>query len=117
LLTVEVITEAGRHRPPVIVEPEVGRQARLQLADSHRRQMLNRVSSGLTSARLASTEEGNAYLQPFDFHVQSADPLVEFGLDGLIVAVVTAAAVAERGLDAVEELLLPLADPDGMDLR
>src|SRR5438105_1032417 len=68
------------------------------------------------SARLASTAAGNAFLQPLDFHVEPADPLVELGLEGLAVVAVAAAAVAEEGLDAVEELLLPLADLDGMDL-
>jgi hypothetical protein len=65
---------------------------------------------------LASTAAGNAFLEPLDFHVEPADPLVEFGLDGLAVLGVTTAAVAEEGLGAVQELLLPLADLDGMDL-
>src|SRR5262245_24205279 len=68
------------------------------------------------SARLASTEAGNAFLQPLDFHVEPADPLVELGLDRLVVVVLATSAVPEEGLDAVEELLLPLADLDRVDL-
>jgi|GEM_PF-4260760 len=45
--------------------------------------------------RLASTEAGNAFLQPFDFHVGPPNPLVEFGLDHLAVIAVTAAAIAD----------------------
>src|SRR5512135_3819640 len=67
-------------------------------------------------ARLASTAAGNAFLQPLDFHVEPADPFVEFGLEGLSLLTLATAAVAEERLDAVEELLLPLADLDGMDL-
>src|SRR6516165_8151082 len=69
------------------------------------------------SARLASTAAGNAFLQPLDFHVQPADPLVELGLERLAVLLLAAATVAEEGLGPVEELLLPLADLDGMDLE
>src|SRR5512135_2908986 len=69
------------------------------------------------SARLASTAAGNAFLQPLDFHVEPADPFVEFGLEGLALLVLAAAAVAEEGLDAVQELLLPLTDLDGVDLE
>ena len=61
----------------------------------------------MTSPRLASTEAGNAFLQPLDFHVEPADPLVEFGLDRLALVAVPATAVAEEGLGAVEELLRP----------
>ena len=67
------------------------------------------------SARLASTAAGDAFLQPLDFHVEPADPLVKFGLEGLAVLVV-AAGIPEERPGAVEELLLPLADLDGMDL-
>ena len=66
---------------------------------------------------MASAAAGNAFLQPFDFHVQSADPLVELGLQRLALLLPAAAAVAEEGLGAVEELLLPLADLDGVDLE
>lgn len=41
---------------------------------------------------------------------------IKFCLDGLILVAVAAAAVAEHGLDAVEELLLPFADLDRVDL-
>src|SRR5512135_3596898 len=67
-------------------------------------------------ARLASTAAGNAFLQPLDFHVEPADPFVEFGLEGLPLLTLATATVAEERLNAVEELLLPLADLDGMDL-
>src|SRR5215472_18162623 len=69
------------------------------------------------SARLASTAAGNAFLQPLDFHVESADPLVELGLGRLALLTLAASAVAEEGLGPVEELLLPLADLDGVDLE
>src|SRR5262249_34091433 len=69
------------------------------------------------SARLASTAAGNTFLQPFDFHVESADPRGELGLGGLILLPLAAAAIAEERLGPVEELLLPLADLDGMDLE
>src|SRR5512135_2416636 len=78
--------------------------------------MLRPGSSGVARARLASTEAGKAFLQPLDFHVEPPDPLEELGLDRLALAAVAAAAVAEEGLGAVEELLLPLADLDGVDL-
>src|SRR6202044_892022 len=68
------------------------------------------------SARLASTEAGNAFFQPLDLHVEPADPLVELGLERRVVTRVAATAVAEEGFGAVEELLLPLADLDGEDL-
>src|SRR5262249_44965463 len=69
------------------------------------------------SARLAPTAAGSAFLQPLDFHVESADPLVELGLGGPVPLRLVAAAVAEEGLGPVEELLLPLADLDGVDLE
>jgi hypothetical protein len=69
------------------------------------------------SARRASTAAGNTFLQPFDFHVEPADPLVELGLGGLLLLPLAAAAVAGEGLGPVEELLLPLADLHGVDLE
>src|SRR5581483_9180934 len=68
------------------------------------------------SARLASTEAGSAFLQPLDLHVEPADPLVELGLERLALIAAPASAIAEERLGAVEELLLPLADLDGVDL-
>src|SRR5512135_284099 len=68
------------------------------------------------SARFRSTAAGNPFFQPFDLHVEPADLLVQFGLEGLSLLVLAPPAVAEEGLDAVEELLLPLADLDGVDL-
>ena len=38
-------------------------------------------------------------------------------MEGLSVLALSLPPVAEEGLDAVEELLLPLADLDGMDLE
>src|SRR5436190_16528621 len=78
--------------------------------------MLILLSLQSMSTRLASTEAGNAFFQPLDLHVEPADPLVELGLRRRVVTRVTASAVAEEGLGAVEELLLPLADLDGVDL-
>jgi hypothetical protein len=68
-------------------------------------------------ARWASTAAGNAFLQPLDFHVEPADPFVELGLDRPALRLLAAAPVAEERLGAVKELLLPLADLDGMDLE
>jgi hypothetical protein len=70
-----------------VVEPEVGRQTRLQL------------------------------FQPLDLPVEPADLLVEFGLEGLALVSLSATAVAEERLGAVEELLLSLADLDRVDLE
>jgi len=50
-------------------------------------------------------------LPNFNLRVEPAELLVEFGLDGLAL-VPLAAVVAEQRLDAVQELLLPLADLD-----
>src|SRR3954454_2487527 len=69
------------------------------------------------SARLRSTVAGNPFFQPFDLHVEPTDLLVQLGLEGLSLLAFAPPAVAEEGLDAVEELLLPLADLDGVDLE
>jgi hypothetical protein len=66
--------------------------------------------------RLRSIEAGNFFFQPLEFHFEPADLLVEFGLDRLALVVVAAASVAEQRFDAVQELLLPLTDLDGVDL-
>src|SRR4051812_11590054 len=71
---------------------------------------------GSTSSRLRSTEAGNPFFQPFDLHVEPADLLVQLGLHGLPLLALALASVAEQALGAVEELLLPLADLDGVDL-
>ena len=63
-----------------------------------------------------STVAGNPFSQPFDLHVEPSNLLVQFGLDGLSLLALAAPAIAEDGLDAVEELLLPLTDLDGVDL-
>src|SRR5512135_3603854 len=69
-----------------------------------------------TSARFRSTAAGNPFFQPFDLHVEPADLLVQFGLEGLSLLALAPPTVAEDGLDAVEELFLPLTDLDGVDL-
>src|SRR5215207_928082 len=79
--------------------------------------MLNCSLLGSTSSRLRSTEAGNPFFQPFDLHVEPADLLVQLGLHGLPLLALALAAVAEQALDPVEELLLPLAVLDGMDLE
>src|SRR4051794_35044410 len=57
-----------------------------------------------------------SFFQPFDLHVEPADLLVEFGLARLSLLTLASPSVAEEVLDAVEELFLPLADLDGVDL-
>ena len=47
----------------------------------------------------------------------SPELLVEIGLEGLAMVVLAATAVAEERLGAVQELLLPLADLDRVDLK
>src|SRR6516165_8908382 len=79
--------------------------------------MLSSGCSGSTRGRLRSTAAGNFFFQPLDLHVEPTDLLVEFGLDGLALVPLAATAVAEERLDAVEELLLPLADLDRVDLE
>src|SRR5262249_48832764 len=59
----------------------------------------------------------NFFFQPLDLHVEPADLLVEFGLEGFALVVLAATAVGEERLGAVEELLLPVADLDRVDLE
>ena len=66
---------------------------------------------------MRSAAAGNFFFQPLDLHVEPSDLLVEFGLDGQALVPLAAAAVAEERLGAVEELLLPLADLDRVDLE
>ena len=66
---------------------------------------------------MRSIEAGNFFFQPLEFHLEPADLLVEFGLDHLALVVVVAAAVAEERFQAIQELLVPLADRDGMNLE
>src|SRR3954466_11907188 len=66
-------------------------------------------------ARFWSTAAGKPFLQPLDLHVEPADLLEEFGLPSQRVVMVATATIAEEGLGAVEELLLPLTDRDGVD--
>src|SRR3954447_16954164 len=67
------------------------------------------------SARFRSTAAGKPFLQPLDLHVEPADLLEELGLPDQGVVVVATATIAEEGLGAVDELLLPLTDLDGVD--
>src|SRR5262249_44104525 len=79
--------------------------------------MLKSGLSGSTRGRLRSAAAGNFFFQPLDLHVEPTDLLVELGLDGQAVVPLAAAAVAEERFGAVEELLLPLADLDRVDLE
>ena len=64
---------------------------------------------------MRSTAAGSAFFQPLDLHVEPADLLEELGLPGQRVVLVATATIAEEGLGAVEELLLPLTDLDRVD--
>src|SRR6516164_6157008 len=79
--------------------------------------MLKSGLSGSTRGRLRSTVAGSFFFQPLDLHVEPSNLLVELGLDGQALVPLAAAAVAEERFDAVEELLLPLADLDRVDLE
>src|ERR1700757_2673148 len=79
--------------------------------------MLRSGLSGSTRGRLKSAAAGSFFFQPLDLHVEPSDLLVEFGLDGQALVVLAAAAVAEERFGAVQELLLPLADLDRVDLE
>src|SRR5262245_10652171 len=79
--------------------------------------MLRRGFSGSTSGRLRSAVAGNFFFQPFELHVEPPDLLVEIGLEGLALVVLAVTTVGEERLGAVEELLLPLADLDRVDLE
>ena len=65
---------------------------------------------------MASTSAGSVFLQPIDFHVEAADPRVKLGLDRLALVAIATATIAKQGLGAIKELLLPLADLDGVEL-
>ena len=66
---------------------------------------------------MRSAAAGNFFFQPLDLHVEPTDLLVELGLDGQALVPFATAAVAEERFGAVEELLLPLADLDRVDLE
>jgi hypothetical protein len=66
---------------------------------------------------LRSAAAGSFFFQPLDLRLEPADLLIKLGLDRLAVVVVAAASVLEEGLDPVQELLLPLADLDRVDLK
>ena len=74
------------------------------------------MSSVSTRGRLRSAKAGSFFFQPLDLYLEPADLLVEFGLNCLALVVVVAASVAEQGFDAVQELLPPRTDLDGVDL-
>jgi hypothetical protein len=66
---------------------------------------------------LRSTAAGKPFFQPFDLHVEPPDLLEELGLTDKLLVAFALTAVAEERLDAIKELLLPLADLDGVDLE
>jgi hypothetical protein len=66
---------------------------------------------------LEVNRSGQIFFRPLDLHLEPADLLVKLGLDCLALVVVVAAAVVEQRLDAVQELLLPFADLDGVELE
>src|SRR5262249_11338061 len=79
--------------------------------------MLKSGLSGSTRVRLRSAPTGSFFFQPLDLHVEPSDLLVELGLDGQALVPLAAASVAEERFDTVQELLLPLADLDRVDLE
>src|SRR5581483_9239444 len=79
--------------------------------------MLNSECHVSIRVRFWSTALGRFFFQPLDLHLEAADLLVELGLDGLAVLLLAFPSVTEKGVDAVEELLLPLADLDRVDLE
>src|SRR6185312_2753836 len=78
--------------------------------------MLSRGCSGSTRARLAWTSRGRFFFHPGQLHLEPADLLVQLGLELLGVGSAGRRPGLEEPLQAVEELLLPLADLDRMDL-
>src|SRR3954454_13888316 len=78
--------------------------------------MLSRESFDSTRARLASTSRGRFFFHPGQLHLEPPELLVEFGLDLLRIGLSGRRSALKEGLDAVEELLLPLADLDRVDL-
>ena len=66
---------------------------------------------------LEVSRSGQLFFQPLDLHLEPADLLVKLGLNRLALVGVVAAAVAEQRFDAIQELLLPFADLDGVDLE
>ena len=57
------------------------------------------------------------FFHPLQLHLELADLLVQFRLEGLLVAVLALGAVLEDDLNAVQELPLPLTDLHWMDLE
>src|SRR3954471_13520053 len=79
--------------------------------------MLNWGSPGSTKALRSSTARGRFFFHPGQLHLEPPELLVEFGLDLLGIGLSCRRSVLEEGLHAVEELLLPLADLDRVDLE
>src|SRR3954453_13015203 len=79
--------------------------------------MLNCELLGSIRARLASTSRGRFFFHPGQLHLEPPELLVEFRLGLLRVGRPGRRSVLEEGLHAVEELLLPLADLDRVDLE
>jgi hypothetical protein len=68
------------------------------------------VSRGLDFTR-------QIFFHPGQLHLEPPKLLVQFGLDLLGIGLSGRRPVLEEGLHAVEELLLPLADLDRVDLK
>src|ERR1700677_1802330 len=79
--------------------------------------MLNRELLESIKALLTSTSRGRFFFHPGQLHLEPPELLVEFGLDLLGVGLSSRRSVLEERLHAVEELLLPLADLDRVDLE
>src|SRR6516162_6523979 len=79
--------------------------------------MLKSGLSGSTRGRLRSAAAGSFFFQPLDLHVEPSDLLVELGLEGQALVLLAAATIVEQRFDAIQELLLPLADLDWVDLE
>src|SRR3954462_15380351 len=78
--------------------------------------MLSWGCFGSIKARLASASRGRFFFPPGQLHLEPPELLVEFGRDLLRIGLSGRRSVLEEGLDAVEELLLPLAELDRVDL-
>src|SRR5947209_19152314 len=75
--------------------------------------MLNSGWPTPSSARWASTEAGNFFIDPVQFPFGPADLLIELGLYGLVIRSSRLAAVAGQVRGAGQELLLPGVDQEG----
>jgi hypothetical protein len=60
--------------------------------------------------RLASTELGSFFFQPFQFHLEPANLLLEFALDRFLLLVVLTAVASEHIHPIFQQLPFPLAN-------